>query len=90
MKNFAILDQIEIYHKTIALIDIDITFNKVKGKTARKINFDEFQEALKLFSRKKYPSKSPTEAYVKLVRAVAQASVAPTIISNVKVLFIFI
>ena len=61
----------DLLDKTITPTEVDITFNKVKAKTERKITFAQFKEALKLIARKKYPSKSDTEAYVHLVRLVA-------------------
>lgn len=61
----------DLLDKTITPTEVDITFNKVKAKTERKITFAQFKEALKLIARKKYPSKSETEAYVHLVRLVA-------------------
>ncbi|KAJ3370056.1 hypothetical protein HDU91_006611 [Kappamyces sp. JEL0680] len=69
--------------KVITPTEVDITFNKVKGKTERKINFVQFQDALKLIAAKKYPSKSPSEAYVHLVRVATQAG-APKAVSLVK------
>jgi hypothetical protein len=73
-----------ILDKVITPTEVDITFSKVKGKTARKINFDEFQNALRLIATKKFASKPSSEAYVHLVRQICQSSVGPNVISMVK------
>lgn len=74
----------DIVDKVITPTEVDITFNKVKGKTERKIGFSQFQEALKQISRKKFPSKSPTEAFIHLVRLVAHNG-NPQVVTLVKV-----
>ncbi|KAI8912823.1 P25-alpha [Gorgonomyces haynaldii] len=51
----------------ITSTDIDIIFNKVKEKTARKIGFPEFMEALKLIAAKKYEDKSQNDALGTLI-----------------------
>ncbi|XP_062500770.1 tubulin polymerization-promoting protein family member 2-like, partial [Corticium candelabrum] len=45
----------KILDKKLTSTDVDIIFNKVKGKSERKITFDQFREALKLLAEKKYP-----------------------------------
>ncbi|WP_411027238.1 tubulin polymerization-promoting family protein, partial [Salmonella sp. s54925] len=48
---------LKILDKKLTSTDIDIIFNRpeVKPKTDRKINFQQFKEALKLIADKKYP-----------------------------------
>ncbi|KAJ1552692.1 hypothetical protein HK096_010776 [Nowakowskiella sp. JEL0078] len=43
--------------KKITITDIDIIFNKVKAKSSRRIDWNEFQNALYLIAEKKYPGK---------------------------------
>jgi hypothetical protein len=74
-----------ILDKVITPTEVDITFNKIKGKTARKIGFAEFQTCLQSLATKKYPSKSSSEAYLLLSRQICQSSGRPNVISNVKV-----
>merc|ERR1712168_512888 len=50
--------------------DIDIVFSKVKTKGAQKINFDQFCQALKEVSPKRFPSKSKDEAQVSIFKLV--------------------
>jgi len=76
-----------IISKQITTTDVDIFFNKVKGKTARRIDFKEFREALRLIAEKRYgASKSPTEAYTLLVREIINKDTRPiaqaTVASN--------
>lgn len=76
-----------IISKHITTTDVDIFFNKVKGKTSRRIDFKEFREALRLIAEKRYgASKSPTEAYTLLVREIINKDTRPvaqaTIASN--------
>ena len=53
--------------KTITSIDIDITFNKCKEKTARRIEFNQFKRALEILAEKKYGILEGKEPYVVLV-----------------------
>jgi hypothetical protein len=73
-----------VLDKSITATEVDIVFNKVKAKTERKINFPQFEEALKLLAAKKFLAKRPSEAYVILVRHVCQAG-APKAVTLVKV-----
>lgn len=51
--------------KVITTTELDIVFNKVKGKNERKINFAQFRQACKLLARKKYgvSMHNPTEIH---------------------------
>ncbi|KAJ3124115.1 hypothetical protein HK098_001384 [Nowakowskiella sp. JEL0407] len=49
--------------KRIVSTDIDIIFNKVKSKGARRIDWDEFQNGLKLIAEKRYPGKPEGERF---------------------------
>jgi len=49
-------------NKKITSTDVDIIFNKVKPKSERKINFDQFQQGIQLLGEKKYPTKQVPEA----------------------------
>ncbi|KAL2918498.1 hypothetical protein HK105_201899 [Polyrhizophydium stewartii] len=56
---------------TTTSTDADIWFNKVKAKSARRIDFDQFQEALRLAAAKRFGgSKTPQEGYMLLVREI--------------------
>lgn len=43
----------KVLDKKVTTTDVDLTFAKVKAKSERKINFDQFTEALVIFSKKK-------------------------------------
>lgn len=57
----------KIVDKKCTMIDVDIFFNKCKTKGARKLNFDQFQQSLRLLAEKKYSEKAPLDAYKTLV-----------------------
>ncbi|MEE6499510.1 hypothetical protein FKM82_003467 [Ascaphus truei] len=57
--------------KTITGTDVDIVFSKVKGKTARVINYEEFRKALEELSAKRFKGKSKDEAFESICRLVA-------------------
>lgn len=57
--------------KTVTGTDVDIVFSKVKQKSARVINYEEFQKALEELSSKKYKGKSKEEAYESICKLVA-------------------
>ncbi|KAI8912588.1 p25-alpha-domain-containing protein [Gorgonomyces haynaldii] len=57
--------------------EVDIVFNKVKGKTARKIDFKEFQEGLRLLAAKKYEGKNPIEQFNAIVRHITSGDNKP-------------
>ncbi|XP_003384590.1 PREDICTED: tubulin polymerization-promoting protein family member 2-like [Amphimedon queenslandica] len=46
---------VKILDKKLTSTDVDIIFSKVKAKTDRKINFEQFKEAVRLMADKKYP-----------------------------------
>ncbi|XP_027426320.1 tubulin polymerization-promoting protein family member 2 isoform X3 [Zalophus californianus] len=48
--------------KTVTSTDVDIVFSKVKAKNARTITFQQFQEAMKELSQKRFKDKNPDEA----------------------------
>jgi hypothetical protein len=45
----------KLLDKKLTATDVDIIFSKIKPRTERKINFKQFQEALKLLAEKKFP-----------------------------------
>jgi len=53
--------------KRITATDIDIIFNKVKAKGSRRIDWVEFQNALKLMAEKRYPSKAEDERFNSII-----------------------
>lgn len=57
--------------KTITSTDVDIVFSKVKAKTARVINYEEFKKALEELSTKKYKGKSKEEAFEAICQLIA-------------------
>jgi hypothetical protein len=69
--------------KNITPTEVDITFNRVKGKTERKINFGQFQEALNQLAAKKYPGKPTAEAF-NLICATITGSGGPIATTFVK------
>ncbi|KAM4614051.1 tubulin polymerization-promoting protein family member 3 isoform 1-T2 [Discoglossus pictus] len=64
--------------KTVTGTDVDIVFTKVKGKTARVINYEEFKKGLEELSVKKYKGKSKEEAYESICKLVAGKEPAST------------
>jgi hypothetical protein len=46
---------VKLLDKNLTSTDVDIIFSKVKAKTERKINYKQFEAALKLMAEKKYP-----------------------------------
>ncbi|KAJ3407993.1 hypothetical protein HDV05_005211 [Chytridiales sp. JEL 0842] len=60
--------------KKITTTDIDIIFNKVKAKTARKIDFDGFTNAFRMLAEMKYPKKTPEEAFQAALEEVVKSS----------------
>ena len=73
-----------IQSQNITATEVDITFNKVKAKNERRINFEQFKQALQLLAAKKYPSKPASEAFVMIVRLACVQSNGPQTITNVK------
>eukprot|EP01135_Chromosphaera_perkinsii_P002396 Nk52_evm2s223 gene=Nk52_evmTU2s223 len=59
-----------IVGRKVSQTDCDIIFSKVKRKGLRKIDFQEFCDALQLISMKKHPDLADEHAYVKLVQSV--------------------
>uniref|UniRef100_A0A8C9FK23 Tubulin polymerization-promoting protein family member 3 n=1 Tax=Pavo cristatus TaxID=9049 RepID=A0A8C9FK23_PAVCR len=57
--------------KSITGTDVDIVFSKVKGKTARVINYEEFKKALEELAPKRFKDKSKEEAYDAICQLVA-------------------
>ncbi|XP_009988154.1 PREDICTED: tubulin polymerization-promoting protein family member 3-like [Tauraco erythrolophus] len=57
--------------KSVTGTDVDIVFSKVKGKTARVINYEEFKKALEELAPKRFKDKSKEEAYEAICQLVA-------------------
>ncbi|NXN13364.1 TPPP3 protein, partial [Indicator maculatus] len=57
--------------KSVTSTDVDIVFSKVKGKTARVINYEEFKKALEELAPKRFKDKSKEEAYDAICQLVA-------------------
>ncbi|XP_074058545.1 tubulin polymerization-promoting protein family member 3 [Macrotis lagotis] len=57
--------------KTVTGTDVDIVFSKVKGKTARVINYEEFKKALEELAAKRFKGKSKEEAFDAICKLVA-------------------
>ncbi|KAL3900861.1 MAG: hypothetical protein SGCHY_001031 [Lobulomycetales sp.] len=57
--------------KKITSTDVDILFNKIKTKGARKITWVEFQEAFATLAEMRYPSKNARDAYQSLLHVVS-------------------
>jgi hypothetical protein len=75
----------KIVDKRVTTTDVDIIFKKVKGKTERKINFEQFKEALQLIAKIKYPQyKDNYVAYQELVHLVTSTE-GPMLSGNVTV-----
>ncbi|XP_053555493.1 tubulin polymerization-promoting protein family member 3 [Bombina bombina] len=64
--------------KSVTGTDVDIVFSKVKGKTARVINFEEFKKALEELSTKKFKGKSKEEAYEEICKLISGKEPAST------------
>lgn len=84
-KNFAKLckDCKVIDGKTTTGTDVDIVFTKVKAKSARVITFEEFKQALKELSKKRFKSMGEEEA-VEAVHALV-AGKEPVLVGVTKV-----
>jgi hypothetical protein len=59
-----------VQHGKVTSTEVDIVFNKVKAKNARKIGFEEFKEALKILAAKRYEQKTGDDAYKFLVHQI--------------------
>ncbi|XP_072885072.1 tubulin polymerization-promoting protein family member 3-like isoform X2 [Hemitrygon akajei] len=72
-KNFAKLckDCKVIDSKTVTGTDVDIVFTKVKAKSARVINFEEFKQALKELSKKRFKDLGEDEALEETFKLIA-------------------
>ncbi|KAF7236043.1 Tubulin polymerization-promoting protein family member 3 [Varanus komodoensis] len=57
--------------KGVTSTDVDIVFSKVKGKTARVINYTEFKKALEELAPKRFKDKSKEEAFESICELVA-------------------
>uniref|UniRef100_UPI00358E77E9 tubulin polymerization-promoting protein family member 3-like isoform X1 n=2 Tax=Myxine glutinosa TaxID=7769 RepID=UPI00358E77E9 len=57
--------------KNITITDVDIAFSKVKQKSARVISFEEFLEALRQLSWKRFKEQKKDDAFQELLRLVA-------------------
>ncbi|XP_057269891.1 tubulin polymerization-promoting protein family member 3 isoform X4 [Pezoporus wallicus] len=57
--------------KSVTSTDVDIVFSKVKGKTARVINYEEFKKALAELAPKRFKDKNKEEAYEAICQLVA-------------------
>ncbi|KAM4721233.1 tubulin polymerization-promoting protein family member 3 [Rhinophrynus dorsalis] len=57
--------------KSVTGTDVDIVFTKVKGKTARTINYEEFRKGLEELSSKRFKDKSKEEAFESICKLVS-------------------
>ncbi|KAG9475235.1 tubulin polymerization-promoting protein family member 3 [Eleutherodactylus coqui] len=57
--------------KTVTGTDVDIVFSKVKAKSARVINYEEFKKALEELSAKRFKGKNKEEAYDSMCKLVS-------------------
>nr|XP_056718560.1 tubulin polymerization-promoting protein family member 3 [Euleptes europaea] len=57
--------------KGVTSTDVDIVFSKVKGKTARCINVEEFKKAMEELAPKRFKDKSKEEAFDAICQLVA-------------------
>ncbi|XP_016785535.2 tubulin polymerization-promoting protein family member 3 isoform X1 [Pan troglodytes] len=57
--------------KSVTGTDVDIVFSKVKGKSARVINYEEFKKALEELATKRFKGKSKEEAFDAICQLVA-------------------
>ncbi|KAJ3031065.1 UNVERIFIED_CONTAM: hypothetical protein HDU68_006653 [Siphonaria sp. JEL0065] len=70
-------DSTLIDNKKITSTDIDIIFNKVKAKNSRRIDWDEFQAAVRLVAEKKYPEKHAQDAFTQVMYDVCVRAQGP-------------
>ncbi|KAJ3379779.1 hypothetical protein HDU84_006415 [Entophlyctis sp. JEL0112] len=66
-----------ILDRRITSTEIDIVFNKVKAKTARRIGWDEFVEGVKMIAEKKYPDRHPQDAFTQIMHDVCVKAEGP-------------
>ena len=64
-------------------LDIDIIFNKVKGKGSRRIDSSTFVEAVEMLSQMKYSSRAPSDAFSTLLYDICIKSNGPSNKSSV-------
>ncbi|MBN3276380.1 TPPP3 protein, partial [Polyodon spathula] len=57
--------------KNITTTDVDIVFSKVKPKSARVVNFEQFKQALKELAPKRFKGKGEEEALQETYRLIA-------------------
>nr|XP_033797733.1 tubulin polymerization-promoting protein family member 3-like [Geotrypetes seraphini] len=57
--------------KSVTSTDVDIVFSKVKQKSARVINFEEFKKALEELAAKRFKGKSKEEAFDAICHLIA-------------------
>jgi hypothetical protein len=70
--------------KVITSTEVDITFNKVKAISERRIDFDQFVQAMKSLSAKKYAKKTSNEAFVTLCQVILRSESEPRVDSALK------
>uniref|UniRef100_H0XJQ0 EF-hand domain-containing protein n=1 Tax=Otolemur garnettii TaxID=30611 RepID=H0XJQ0_OTOGA len=63
--------------KTVTPTDVDAAFNKVKGKNAGSITFQQFSEAMKELAQKQFKEKSPDEGLQDIYKLMEGKSPAP-------------
>jgi hypothetical protein len=68
----------------VTTTEVDIIFNKVKVKAARKITFGEFQAALRVIAAHRYPSLNPTAQFNKIGAHICQSESGPSTNSSTK------
>ncbi|KAI8613955.1 p25-alpha-domain-containing protein [Chytriomyces sp. MP71] len=59
--------------KKVTSTEVDIVFGKVKEKTARKINYAQFEQAIGLLADKRYPGKTHEEAVAAAMADICKA-----------------
>nr|XP_039256319.1 tubulin polymerization-promoting protein family member 2-like [Styela clava] len=64
--------------KLVTSTDVDIVFSKVKAKAARVITFDQFQEALKELSKKKFKKMKTADEQAQAIYQMIVAGEGPT------------
>lgn len=57
--------------KVVTATDVDIVFSKVKGKSTRVINYEEFKKALEELATKRFKGKSKEEAFDAICQLIA-------------------
>lgn len=57
--------------KAVTATDVDIVFSKVKGKSTRVINYEEFKKALEELATKRFKGKSKEEAFDAICQLIA-------------------